>query len=113
MSATINWKYWEPVAAETDEEVKQTVSTTAAALSVPDGANAVRILFEKNAASAGGDTPIVRSYRHGTDPTASEGKPHFNGEERDIFSLGELLNTKFISADGNDHTLYCQFMRTL
>lgn len=110
MSATINFRRWNPVSAETDAQVKQDITGTAAALALPSDARQARLTFEKNAASEGGATPIARFYRHGTNPTASNGIPIYDGETRDIFSLGELKNMVFISADGNTQTVYCQFI---
>jgi hypothetical protein len=112
MSATINFRNFVAVATETDDQVKQDINGTASALSRPDDAKAVRLTFEKNANSAGDSSPIARFYRHGIDPTASEGIPIYDGMTLDVLSLTEIINMKFISTDANTQTVYCQWINS-
>jgi len=111
MSATIEFNRWMVADGETDALVKQTITDTAAALSIPAGANAVQLTLEKHAESDGSQ-PIVRTYRHGTAPTATDGEPLTNLETRVIYGLGAIKAHQFISADGRNQTVYCSWFKT-
>jgi hypothetical protein len=111
---SINWKNFNNP-TETDAQVLKEISVAAAALNKPSDATSLQITVERGTVAApvaATNDPILRFYYHGTDPTANVGIPLYDGESR-AFTHQQLHNLKFISADGNDHRVHCQWIKAI
>jgi hypothetical protein len=77
------------------------------------GANSCIIIAEASDGSIPAGTVLIRMWMDGTAPTTITGIPLYAGMPVEIIGQDDLLNTRFVSADGNPHVLQVQYFTGL
>lgn len=76
-------------------------------LAVP--AQSCILIMEPSSNAIAAGTVLVRMWMDGTAPTTITGLPLYAGVPYEIQGQDDLMNARFVSADGNPHVLQIQY----